>query len=283
MVGPRIHKPLAVALGALWEYVVVGYFRVAGEHAMQIEATGSRHSFVDRRAMLCLKSIMLPVWQPSIILLYLLLAVSAAYGIDPSSDWQLRMEREINKMREEAARLHKEGDKLWKKNNRRGEEIGRSVEEKNKQAQTSDRPKKEDSRPTVPDNNTHESLAQQHNAESHNAGGLDVSHDDANTILYLTKASEHGDAHAQCVLGTMYVLGQGVPKDEAKAAQLFEESATQKNADAQYALGWMYANGRGVSRDEVKAVQWCLKAAAQGTGTRASCQNLRRATKRMSR
>jgi hypothetical protein len=234
--------------------------------------------------MRCLKNMTLPVRQPSIILLGLLFAVSAAYGIEPASDWQARMEREIAKMREEAARLHTVGDKVWKTHNRRTEEGGRPVED-NKQAQThagpkNDTPKQEDSRPAGPDARRHASLAPQDHAEAHPSGEQNVPRDDAATILYITNAAEHGDAHAQCVLGTMYTLGQGVPKDDAKAARLFAEAAAQQHADAQYALGWMYANGRGVARDEVKAVQWCLKAADQGVGTHSSCQHLRHTAKR---
>ena len=233
--------------------------------------------------MRCLKKMTLSVRQPCIILLYFLLAVSTAYGVDPLFDWQSRMERDIMKMREEAARLHKASDKVWKIGIGREEVGGRPVEIHHAPVQTPDIPKNADERPTKPakpDDNANESLVQR-KPETKRPGRQDVPYDDANTVVYLTKAAEHGDAHAQCVLGTMYVLGQGVPKDEARAVQLYEDAAVQNNADAQYALGWLYANGRGVPRDEVKAVQWCLKAADQGRGTRAACRNLRHSAKRM--
>ncbi|HKY02790.1 MAG TPA: lytic transglycosylase, partial [Burkholderiales bacterium] len=47
--------------------------------------------------------------------------------------------------------------------------------------------------------------------------------------------------------------GEGVTKDQIKAAALYCEAAKLGDAEAQYALGWMYANGRGVERDDERA------------------------------
>ena len=41
-------------------------------------------------------------------------------------------------------------------------------------------------------------------------------------------------------------------------------SAAQGNPSAQRVLGLMYLNGQGVQKDDAKAVAWFLKAAAQG-------------------
>jgi len=205
----------------------------------------------------------------------LTLAAPAARGIDPASDWQSRIDRELSKMREEAARLHEEGDKLWNTGNRREGEGSRSAEENDKQVQTdgaAGRQKQGDDAYLY--QSTNESSTQQHAS-----GEQNLPQDNAESVLLLTRAAEQGDARAQCALGTMYATGQGMPKDEVKAVQLYEKAARQEHADAQYALGWMYAHGRGVPRDEVKAVQWCLKAAEQGMVTHASCQNLRRTAK----
>src|SRR5690606_41824091 len=51
-----------------------------------------------------------------------------------------------------------------------------------------------------------------------------------------------------------YEHGEGVPKDQLKAASLYCEAARAGNAEAQYALGWMYTHGRGVPRDDGMAL-----------------------------
>ena len=63
----------------------------------------------------------------------------------------------------------------------------------------------------------------------------------------------------------MYANGQGIPKDEAKAASWYRKAADQGDSKAQFALGIMYANGQGVPKDEVEAVRWYRKAAERGT------------------
>ena len=186
------------------------------------------------------------------------------------------MEREISKMREEAARLHEAGDKLWNTNSRRESPGGKPAEKNSTHVQTGDRI--EEGTPVEPVDTVRGSPDRRHSGAP-KLEGHDAARDDANTVAYLLKAAEHGDVQAQCILGTLYARGQGVPKNEAKAVQLYEEAAAKKHADAQYALAWMYAYGRGVPRDEVKAVQWCLKAAEQGIGTRHACQNLRHTAK----
>ena len=83
-------------------------------------------------------------------------------------------------------------------------------------------------------------------------------------LAALQKAAEQGNAGAQNNLGTRYSKGEGVPKDEAKAAQWYQKAAEQGLAVAQNNLGFMYANGRGVPKDYAKAAQWYNKAASQG-------------------
>lgn len=58
--------------------------------------------------------------------------------------------------------------------------------------------------------------------------------------------------------------GEGVPKDQIKAAALYCDAARRGSAEAQYALGWMYANGRGVAHDDTRAAVLFAMAAAQG-------------------
>ncbi|WP_040474896.1 tetratricopeptide repeat protein, partial [Marinobacter gelidimuriae] len=76
--------------------------------------------------------------------------------------------------------------------------------------------------------------------------------------------ANQGDAESQASLGTMYLLGQGVPEDLTKSAQWTRRAAEQDYAPAQFYLGIMYGNGHGVSQDYAEAAQWYRRAAEQG-------------------
>ncbi|MGO8881815.1 MAG: tetratricopeptide repeat protein, partial [Desulfomonilaceae bacterium] len=80
----------------------------------------------------------------------------------------------------------------------------------------------------------------------------------------LMKAADQGDADAQFSLGWKYYNGQGVPKDQKKAAQWYRRAAQKGHSGAQCNLGVMYDNGTGVAKDETEAVKWFKKAADQG-------------------
>ncbi len=81
---------------------------------------------------------------------------------------------------------------------------------------------------------------------------------------FLTLA-EGGDALAQHNLGTLYVVGKGVPQDYGKAVNWYRKAASQGFVDAQYALGLMYADGYILSPDgDSLARKWFEQAASQG-------------------
>jgi soluble lytic murein transglycosylase-like protein len=61
-----------------------------------------------------------------------------------------------------------------------------------------------------------------------------------------------------------YEHGEGVPKDEIRAAFLYCEAARAGDAEAQFSLGWMYANGRGLARSDGIAAALFALAAEQG-------------------
>jgi TPR repeat protein len=61
-----------------------------------------------------------------------------------------------------------------------------------------------------------------------------------------------------------YEHGEGVPKDQLKAAALYCEAAREGDTEAQFSLGWMYAIGRGVARDDGVAASLLTLAAAGG-------------------
>lgn len=81
----------------------------------------------------------------------------------------------------------------------------------------------------------------------------------------LQPLAEKGDAKAQNLLGKMYYLGQGVPKDQAKGAQWFRKAADKGVAEAQGMLGYMHLVGEGGALlDMGLAQEWMTKAANQG-------------------
>jgi len=61
-----------------------------------------------------------------------------------------------------------------------------------------------------------------------------------------------------------YEHGEGVRKDQQKAAVLYCDAARDGDTEAQFSLGWMYANGRGVPRDDAAAAALFARAAAAG-------------------
>lgn len=82
-----------------------------------------------------------------------------------------------------------------------------------------------------------------------------------------------GEVHAEALANdttaltreaVAYEHGEGVAKDQLKAAALYCQAARAGDAEAQYALGWMYTHGRGVSRDDSLAAGLFDLAIAQG-------------------
>ena len=71
-------------------------------------------------------------------------------------------------------------------------------------------------------------------------------------------------AEYQLKKGLCYHNGDGVEKDEVKAAQWYRKAAEQGNASAQYNLSVCYFNGKGVERDRAKSAEWYKKVNEQG-------------------
>ena len=76
-----------------------------------------------------------------------------------------------------------------------------------------------------------------------------------------TSLAKEGNAGAQLLLGRMYLMGQGVARDNDQANKWFEASAAQGNADAQFMLGSMYLLPQ---KDVAKGVKWLRLSADQG-------------------
>jgi TPR repeat protein len=82
-------------------------------------------------------------------------------------------------------------------------------------------------------------------------------------LLGLRLAAAQGDAGFQFGLGLKYTHGEGVKKDEAKAARLYGQAAEQGHADAQVYLGECYAYDKGVEADAARAARLFGQAAEQ--------------------
>jgi len=94
--------------------------------------------------------------------------------------------------------------------------------------------------------------------------GQGVPQDYAKAAELLQKAADKGDVKAQVTLAAMYGMGQGVPQDYAKAAELLQKAADKGEPQAQALLGRMYAAGAGVTKDVTKGCELLRKAAAKG-------------------
>jgi len=77
------------------------------------------------------------------------------------------------------------------------------------------------------------------------------------------KAAQAGYAPAQSALGIMYLMGRGVPQDEAQARAWVRMAADQGFAPAQTNLGLMFERGRAAPKDDAQAAEWFRKAADQ--------------------
>jgi len=81
---------------------------------------------------------------------------------------------------------------------------------------------------------------------------------------WLFQAAEQGHVDAQSLLGSMYLIGRGVPKDATLAQHWLKEAANQGHAEAQSLLGAIYWVGKDAPQDLGQAQHWLGQAAAQG-------------------
>ena len=87
-------------------------------------------------------------------------------------------------------------------------------------------------------------------------------------LLLLAPAAAAADAPTRpdvlAAQALAYEHGEGVPKDQRKAAALYCEAARGGDVGAMFNLGWMYANGRGIARDDALAAFFFARAAREG-------------------
>jgi TPR repeat protein len=82
-----------------------------------------------------------------------------------------------------------------------------------------------------------------------------------------SQAKDLGFLDAQGNLGVLYIYGQGVPKDEAKAFALFKEGAEKGNPLCMYFYAMCFDGGVAVNQDRESARGWYVRAAQGGNRT----------------
>ena len=96
-------------------------------------------------------------------------------------------------------------------------------------------------------------------ARAYRAGGR---YQDA--IVWQQKAADAGYQAAVVNLGQMYLDGQAVDQDYARAYQLFTDAVATGEPAAYTALGWVYRAGVGVPQDYREAMYWYTQGADIG-------------------
>jgi len=81
----------------------------------------------------------------------------------------------------------------------------------------------------------------------------------------LWPAARSGNADAEELIGVMYAMGLGVPRDDQRAFEWYLRSAMKGHPGAQSGVGWYYEVGRGMpAPDLVRAYMWYTLSAIGG-------------------
>lgn len=81
----------------------------------------------------------------------------------------------------------------------------------------------------------------------------------------LWPAARSGNADAEELIGVMYAMGLGVPRDDERAFEWYLRSAMKGHPGAQSGVGWYYEIGRGMpAPDLVRAYMWYVLSAIGG-------------------
>lgn len=92
-----------------------------------------------------------------------------------------------------------------------------------------------------------------------------VKKDHAEAVRWYTVNADKGEAKAQNIIGFMYLMGKGIPKDCEKAKFWLMSSAELGNADAMFHLADAYYQGiNGFKPDLKNALKWYEASAAAG-------------------
>lgn len=83
-------------------------------------------------------------------------------------------------------------------------------------------------------------------------------------VSWYERAADAGNRITQYHLGKLYLQGEVVPQDVAKAVEHLTVAAEQGYQYAQYALGKLYLAGDEIIQDKEQAAYWLTQSAAQG-------------------
>jgi TPR repeat protein len=92
-------------------------------------------------------------------------------------------------------------------------------------------------------------------------GGYGVARDEAAAMAWFRKAAEQGHTGGQFSVASLYYAR----KEYGPAASWYRRAAEQGNALAQIRLARMYAEGPGLARDDVQAFKWFAVAMMRGS------------------
>jgi TPR repeat protein len=88
---------------------------------------------------------------------------------------------------------------------------------------------------------------------------------DMRSVAYSIKLkADAGDPKSIYRMGRIYLIGDGIPKDEHKAVEFFQKSADSGNAKAYNDLARCYLNGTGANASKQKAIECAKKSVALG-------------------
>ena len=90
--------------------------------------------------------------------------------------------------------------------------------------------------------------------------GRGVAKNRLQAMKWYTQAAEQGHADAQCNLGVCYYQSEFY----TEAAKWIRKAAEQGNARGEFLLGNLYAVGKGVPKNVNTTIQWWKKSAKQG-------------------
>ena len=94
--------------------------------------------------------------------------------------------------------------------------------------------------------------------------GWGVPRDIKQSLHFYEKAAEFGYIPANEIIGEFYAYGAAGGKDPAKAVAYYTKAAHVGYGPAQYQLGVAYYNGDGVAEDKKTAAAWLLESAKHG-------------------
>ncbi len=81
----------------------------------------------------------------------------------------------------------------------------------------------------------------------------------------LQPAARSGNADAEELIGVMYAMGLGVPRDDIRAFEWYLRASMKGHPGAQSGVGWYYEIGRGMpAPDLVRAYMWYVLSAIGG-------------------